>query len=385
MRTDRRPLHAVLLLPLVLFVGLAALGAADALQVTTTQEEVEEIRQAVLERFETLETPGAVYGLFSGDDHEEEILLLLGHADEDKTRPIRRDDHFRVASVSKTFIGVVILQLVDEGKLKLSDPVAKYVDGVPRGDEITIEMLGFHRSGIPNMIASRTMQAAINENPTKVWTTKEILEVAFEQPLRFEPGERFDYSNTNTVLLGEVISRIAGKHWHEVVKERIYEPLGLENTGLSEDGTVPEPTPRGYRFGKEDSLIRYGTVWFDATEWNSTWAGAAGNLYSTLDDVKVFIRAVARGELLSEQSHALMQRWQEGEDKSVAAGFQCFRIHGAFGTLGDVPGFSVIAAYVPERDLTVVCLANLTATSDKLTAAAELGELTLKRLQARHE
>jgi D-alanyl-D-alanine carboxypeptidase len=346
----------------------------------STETNLALIEQRITQRFGQLEAPGAVYVLLEGD--QPAIRLALGHADENRTRPIRFEDHFRLASVTKLFVGQVVLQLLDEGRLTLDDPIAQYVDGVPGGERITLRMLGRHTSGLPMAIANPRFQKLIESDPARAWTARQTLDFAFELPPVARPGERFNYSNTNTVLLGMVIEKLTGRSWQEAVQARLLEPLALGHIGFPDcqTGALPQPSPRGYRFGRKDSLIKYGDVWFDATDWNASWTGASGDMYGTLDDLSKFTRATARGELLGPRGREAMFDWYDTKRDGIEAGFHVFRQNGAIGGVGDVPGFSAFAAYLPDRDITVVCLANLTATRTKLTAAAELGELTIQLL-----
>jgi D-alanyl-D-alanine carboxypeptidase len=375
----------------MLRVSLLILGVMAALAACSSQPKppdaaaaanipVDQLRARVVARFNTLESPGAVYGVFAGPHLDPALVLTLGYADEDHSRPIRRNDHFRIASVTKTFVGTVILQMVDEGLIALDDPISRYVKGVPGGDNITIAMLGYHTSGLPRVIANPAYQKAIVDQPQRHWKTDERLGYAWQMDTLFPPGKGWMYSNTNTILLGEVIEKVSGRPWYEEVDRRICRPLGLANTGYPKDGTVPAPTPRGYRFGKEDNLIKYGTYWFDATDWSGSCWGAAGDMYSTLDDLAVFTRAAARGELVSAASRVVLFKWIDTGYEGVEYGFHIARREGAIGSTGDVPGFSAMVSYLPDRDITIISLANLTATRQKSTAASELGELMVEML-----
>jgi D-alanyl-D-alanine carboxypeptidase len=358
---------------------VALIGCAPQRQplTPTTPIPVDTIRAKVTERFATLESPGAVFGVFRGPDSTPLVVLTLGHADERKSRAITRKDHFRIASVTKLFVGTVVLQLVDEGRIRLDDPVSKYLDAVPNGNDITVAMLGYHTSGLPRVIANPAYQQAIQAEPARQWKAAEILPYAWQMKPLFPPGKGWMYSNTNTVLLGELIQSVTGRPWHEEVRARILVPLGLLDTGYPVESKVPEPTPRGYRFGKKENLIKYGDYWFDATRWSGSCWGAAGDMYSTLDDLATCTRAAARGDLVSETGRTTLFKWIRTGYEGVEYGFHIGRQSGVLGSTGDVPGFSAFAAYHPELDVTIVSLANLTATRAKATAAAELGELTV--------
>jgi len=188
------------------------------------------------------------------------------------------------------------------------------------------------------------------------------------------------YSNVNTILLGEVIRSVAGREWHEEVARRISVPLGLRETGHPTASGLPPPAPRGYRFGERTNLFDYGDYWFDATDWSGSCWNAAGDMYSTVDDLALFVRAAARGELVGDAGRKALFQWIVTGHEGVEYGFHIGRQAGAVGSTGDVPGFSAFAAHLPDLDITIISLANLTATRTKLTAASELGELAVQIL-----
>ncbi len=117
-------------------------------------------------------------------------------------RPMRMDDHLRVGSNTKTMTTTVILQLVEEGKLRLSDPVSKFWPDVPNGENITIAQLAKMRSGLFNYSEDPEFNAKLDRSPQKGWRPKELLKIAFSHPPSFAPGAEFEYSNTNYILLG---------------------------------------------------------------------------------------------------------------------------------------------------------------------------------------
>ncbi|MCA9243310.1 MAG: beta-lactamase family protein [Phycisphaerales bacterium] len=368
---------------LAMCAGLVTTGCASMRPAATNPDEppLNRVRTEVSRRFETLEAPGAVFGIYRGAETEPALFLPLGYADERHTRPIRREDHFRIASLTKTFVGQVVLQLVDEGKLELDDPVSKYLPNVvPNGENITIAMLGYHTSGVPREMANPELQKALQAEPGRQWKAEEVLAYTWSMKPLFPPGKGWMYSNSNTIVLGEVIRAVTGEPWYEVVTERIVKPLGLSQTGYPQQSRVPEPTPRGYRFGQKDNLARYGDYWFDSTDWSGSVWGASGDMYSTMDDVAKFMRAAARGELVGPAGREAAFKWVDTGYENIEYGFHIARRDGGIGNTGDIPGFSSFAMYLPKHDLTIVCLANLTATPAKLTAAAELGELAVRLL-----
>ena len=121
------------------------------------------------------------------------------------------DDHFRIGSNTKTMTSTVILQLVQEGKLALDDPIGKYIPGVPNGDQITIAQLSEMRSGLYSYTFDPRFNETLDKQPQKVWTPQELMDIAFTHPPNAEPGTTFEYSNTNIILLGMVIEQLTGR------------------------------------------------------------------------------------------------------------------------------------------------------------------------------
>jgi len=165
------------------------------------------------------------------------------------TIPPRADTHFRIASNTKTMTAAVIVQLAQEGRLDLDDPVSKYVPGVPDGDRITIAELLTMRSGLYNYTDAPEISASVDRDPTKVWTPDEVLTIAFKHPPYFPPGTAYHYSNTNYALLGLIAEeREHGKPLTRVLQDRLFGPLGMSDTALpaSTSNTLPDPYSHGY-------------------------------------------------------------------------------------------------------------------------------------------
>ena len=167
----------------------------------------------------------------------------LRHHEAGEERPPPADTHFRIASVTKTMTAAVILQLAQEGKLSLDDPVSKYVPDVPNGDHITLAQLLEMRSGLYSFTDAPELATSMDDDPTKVWTPQELLDIAFAQPPNFAPGAEYEYSNTNYVLLGLIVEQLDGQPLATVFEERLFEPLGMTDTLLpaATSNAIPEP------------------------------------------------------------------------------------------------------------------------------------------------
>src|SRR5829696_8256573 len=200
------------------------------------------------------------------------------------------DLYMRIGSTTKTFTVTAILMLADQGKLGLDDPIDRYVEGVPSGKQITLRQLAAMRSGLYNY--GDDTNPKLPEEPFRQWTPRELLETAFRHPLLFPPGSAFDYSNTNTVLLGVVVEKVSGQSLASFIEQNILKPQGMNRTVFPAAAEFPPPHAQGY-FKLPD-----GTV-VDATEWNPSWGWASGNMISTLDDMRVWARDFALGKLIS--------------------------------------------------------------------------------------
>jgi len=213
------------------------------------------------------------------------------------TRP---HDRFRGGSLTKPFIATVVLQLVEEGRFGLDDPISKLLpEGVagklPNSDRITVRMLLNQTSGV----AEFTDAAAPQEiaHPEKVWTPEEFLDFALAQEPQFAPGEWQRYTNTNYLLLGMIIEKATGRPWRQEVRERIFEPLKLKDTLL------PEPEEMAFPGDHLHGYADFGQGPFDATEMvTASVVGAAGgqSLITNAPDLATFIEALQAGKLFKK-------------------------------------------------------------------------------------
>lgn len=378
MRNERRsPPTALIKLQILLTLALAnvcsstAAPAADALE------------SSLRARLDEMECPGALVGIFP--DRGPVERYALGVADVKTRAPLTLDMHMRVASVTKLFLGTVVLQLVDEGSLNLDNSIATYVEGVPEGERITLRHLGTNTSGLFNSIENKDLQYAIMDRPQRDWTPEEILDYAFAREAYAEPGERFRYSNTNAVLLGLVVEKVTGKSWQQAIAERVCKPLQLAHTGVpAAGGTLPDPHPSAYRNGYADKVIGYGDTFYDVSNYSASWTGPAGDMYSTLDDLGRAIRPLATGELLEDQGRKVLHSWIKTGYMDVEYGFCIGKRDGGIGHTGDVPGFNASAFYLPELQRTVIVLTNLSNNNDRKTMPAEeLARLVVEHLRAK--
>ncbi|MEM9193820.1 MAG: serine hydrolase domain-containing protein, partial [Myxococcota bacterium] len=272
------------------------------------------------------------------------------------------------------------LRLAADGRLSLDAPIGSIVPGVPDGDRITVRMLANHTSGLFDPIRIPSFRAAINAAPGAMMTREQIFAASFGHNAQGQLG-RYDYANINTELLAGVLEQVEGKSIDEIVREQVLLPLGATRTGIG----VPlcDHHPRGYRFGERERVIEYGRVFFDATDFSPSWAGAAGDAVSTLDDLERLAEPLASGALVDASLRDLL--WRDvrdaDEDTDEGYGFGLTRFGYAWGHAGDVPGFSAFFAHDPTTSTTVVALANLSNTAEGESPARVLGIVALETAQ----
>jgi len=350
------------------------------------------LQSTVDQTIRELLVPGAVVVLRTP---EGEFTVTSGTTMLGASIPPRADTHFRIASNTKTMTAAVIMQLAQEGKLSLGDPVSKYVPGVPNGDRITITELLKMRSGLYSYDDAPEFSAILERDPTRVWTPDEVLAIAFKHPPYFAPGKAFHYSNANYALLGLIAEKLDGKPLAGSFQDRLFGPLGLKDTLLpaSTSNTLPEPYSHGYLYGgsfrylvdkpyppKLQAAARAGTLKpTDCTDQNPSYATAAGGAVSTANDLATWIQALVGGRVLDAGYQRQWLASVQPEDPSKPDGQQygygiaqlrfgpnTIYFHG-----GEMPGFNSFMGHDPGSKMTLVVWTNLTVSLDgKPTANA---------------
>jgi D-alanyl-D-alanine carboxypeptidase len=295
--------------------------------------------------------PGVTLAIWSPDG---EYVSSAGLADVEKKTEMTPALNHRIGSVTKTFVVTALLRLVDDGEVSLDDPISKYVDGIAEGDRITLRNLAGMTSGIPDYTNDTYWQSAYLADPLATLTPQSLIDGIKDEPLHDEPGTVVEYSNSNTILIGLAIEKITGAPLSEVLRVEVTEPLGLDHTFLPEAAEFPEPHAQGYTKQTIDGSKAV------ATDWNPSWGWAAGAMISDLDDLKVWVPALATGELLSPelQKERLAVTPLSPEDQDSGYGLGLFRLDGWIGHNGGLPGYKTVAIYLPEKEMTLVAFVN---------------------------
>jgi D-alanyl-D-alanine carboxypeptidase len=231
----------------------------------------------------------------------------FGLADRAFAVPARGDTRYRIASVTKLFTAALVLQLVDEGKIDLAAPVARYLPDYPGegGDRIAIRQLLNHTSGLAQYDRIASLDQALTEGIEQYQrprTAAALLKRCCSGPLAHPPGTVFDYNNADYLLLGRIVERIAGRPFEQVLEERILRPLGLRDTAMARQARiVPRLAPTYYWRGPAQGWMNDLPVYFE--NWDS-----AGGMYSTAADLLHFADALFGGRLVSAGALAAMLR-----------------------------------------------------------------------------
>jgi D-alanyl-D-alanine carboxypeptidase len=268
--------------------GAAAAAASPAAHGTTMRDVAEQVLAA-----------GAPGYLARIDDGQHVATTVAGLADTATGRRLTGREQFEIGSNTKTFMATLALQLVDHRKLDLDAPVSKYLPGVvPNGRNITVRMLLNHTSGLFNYTGDPDFFVTMEQHPQHVYTDRELLGVAFAHDPNFAPGTGWSYSNTNYILVGMILQKLTGESLPDLVQQRIVRPLGLTRTYFADPRAVH--TGAGYAHGY---AVEFGVTPRPYTDIADrplgSWAGAAGAVISTRDDLSRFFAAVLGAKLFS--------------------------------------------------------------------------------------
>ncbi|MEV7726544.1 serine hydrolase domain-containing protein [Streptomyces sp. NPDC087917] len=311
---------------------------------------VRRLDTAIAAVMEKADVPGVNIGLRIPGRGE--YVKAFGVADVKTGVPMKTDMYSRIGSVTKTFTVTGVLQLVDRGLVGLDDPISKYVAGVPGGEHVTVRQLAGMRSGLFNYTDDEKFLAELRADPHRAFTPREVLTYAFAHPPNFAPGAKWQYSNTNTVLLGLLVEKVSGQPLAGYLREHVAAPLKLNSTALPSGSAFPEPHAHGY------TTFSPGGKVVDATDWNPSWGWAAGAMTSDLEDLGAWVPALLDGRLLKPATQAQRLCTEPTGFPGVSYGLGIAEFNGWVGHNGDLPGYETIAVGLPATGATLVILIN---------------------------
>lgn len=332
------------------------------------------MRQAVEEYAPEAGYPGLVAGVWQRGVGS--FVEATGIANLQTGAPLGAGGHYRIGSNTKTMTATLLLQLVNRGRLHLQDAVSEYVDGVPKGRRITLAMLLNHTSGIHDY--RKPLEKKFFGRAHRNWRPRQIIRRNLRRPRYCRPGRCWVYSNTNYLLLGEIIREVTQRRLRKLYERRIFDRLGLKTTSFRPRRPTPRPAVHGYIGSKKGPK--------DVTDWNFSWAWTAGGVSSTLADMRRWARALATGRGI------LNKRMQRKRLRSVPMPCRpCGRpsadppsgqvdryglgiLEAPGGRLGELvghdgqtPSYDSMVLHSPSAKLTFVALGNTSAEADPVT------------------
>jgi CubicO group peptidase (beta-lactamase class C family) len=220
--------------------------------------------------------------------------------------PATIDMHFRNGAVAITYVATVLLRLVDDGLLGLDDTIDRWLPDLPEAGLVTLRMLANMTAGYRDYVQSEAFQVAVYEDPFQPWSTDEQIALSLASPRLFAPGENWEYSHTNYVILGLALEGATGEPLEALIRRIVLEPLGLTGTASEQSAWMPEPVLHAFSSERRQPLgVPPGKRFYEeSTFWNPSWTISRGAIqYTTITDMATSFEAIARGDLLSEPSH----------------------------------------------------------------------------------
>lgn len=307
------------------------------------------------------QTPGVVVGIWE-PDHS--YTNAVGTANLSDNAPLTSADHWRIASITKTFTATVILQLVEKGKLKLSDVVANFVPGIPNGSSITVAELLQMRSGIYDYTADPTFDEDYFAHPDMTFTAADALAIIRAHQPDFAPGTKTAYCDSNYLILQLIAESVTGQPLGTSISQDVLKPLHLTHTSFPTTSALPTPYSHGY-------LVQPSGPPRDVTVSNPDVAGGAGAMFSNLGDLHIWAKALATGSLLSTRTQVQRLRTTPLSDNgkiAIGYGMGITSLNGFLGHDGGILGYSTAMFYLPRARSTIVVEAN----NDNLSASVAL-------------
>jgi D-alanyl-D-alanine carboxypeptidase len=327
------------------------------------------VDRAVL--LEALSKTGADHGpgLFSliVDDGEVVFRESFGFADLHGSRAIESEDYFRIGSVTKTYVAVLVLQLVADGTLSLTDTLEHWLPGmVAQGEAITVDLLLRLRSGLPDYVNQLFGDPPDISVLDRYWSPESLVEIALTATDRLPPDSIYRYCNTDYILLGLIVERATGQRVEAQLWQRIFKPAGLNHTIFpTVDPYIRGPHSDGHLREAADS------PYIECTTLSPSEGWTAGAIVTTPDDLAKFFVALFKGDLLDPESFSMMTECTEQLDARARRGLGIARYDFddgtvAFGHHGGVPGYTTLVLWTEYRNRCVVLYQNCIDMHDVL-------------------
>src|SRR5258708_1592817 len=349
-------------IPLISGALLALLAGQTRLQAADVHDD---LRDYLKKEMRELRIPGMQVAVVR---HQKIVFLgALGIAEVGNAVPVTNKTVFPIASATKAFTGVALMQLVENGKLELAAPISRYLDGLPASwQKVTIRQLATHISGLPNVVNNDTGElvtgvqiASVGESDVDAaWSKVQTL------PIEFPPGEKYSYNQTNYILLGKVIDKLSGQPFTQFIKEHQLDSVAMRSTVYADDSEVVPHRARSYsniRYSKDGQMEHTPNLTEQYVRFPPQFLTAAG-LTTNAEDLAHWIIALEQHRLLKEES-SLTSLWtpsilNDGKNGTWGLGWPIFARpkHTSYVPFG---GAKAAFAMYPEDDVAVVILTNL--------------------------
>jgi CubicO group peptidase (beta-lactamase class C family) len=328
------------------------------LQKTQTSAFDAEIDVLIAKEFNDKTGPG---GVFLVAQYGKPVYLkAFGKANIELGVDMTTDKVFQIGSMTKQFTGVAILMLEEQGKLSVGDPVSKFIPDYPAGNKITLHHLLTHTSGIKDFTKMKTL----GEISQKEMTPQQMVDFFKNEPVDFQPGEKYDYNNSGYVLLGYIVELASGMTYKDFIQKNIFDKAGMSNSGYATDRMIVKNRAYGYH-EKE-----YGYV--NKTNINYSVPFASGSLMSTAEDMLKWQNAITANLLLKPETSAKAfskYKLNSGEESNYGYGWRmtdintvAVREHG-----GSIFGYKSMGVYIPGKDIYVLGFSNCDCNSPTQT------------------
>jgi D-alanyl-D-alanine carboxypeptidase len=321
--------------------------------------------------------PGAIATLYRNGRL---TVLRAGRADVKRKRAPRVTDHMRIASVAKAFSGAVALHLIRGGRLRLDDTIAQRLPAMPAAwGAVTVRQMLNHTSGLPDYTESEGFAEQAKNDPRGFVSPPQIIDWVRADPLEFAPGSRYEYSNTDNIVIGLIVEAVTGKSYRQELKSIVFGPAKLRRTSFPTGAALPKPFIHGYLVEPGEKPQDVSTLLSPSGAW------ASGAIVSTPKDLNAFIRSYLGLRFFSRAQHRQQTRFVLGGKSSPpgpgrnSAGLALFRYRTRCGTVyghtGNFPGYVQWAAATANGKRAVTTSLSIPAPTGKLLAQ-------LRRMQA---
>lgn len=335
----------------LLFVIVLSFFSSGNVYSQSSETKVDSIVKTI---FSDKNGPGAVFLV----SKKGEIVYRksFGKANIELNSDLKSDNIFQIGSMTKQFTAVAIMILEERGQLKVLNKVSDYIVHYPNGDKITLQHLLAHTSGIKDF----TKMKSLKEIATKEMTPVMLVDFFKNEPVDFQPGEKFEYNNSGYALLGHIIELVSGEKYEDFIKKNIFDIVGMKNSFYATDRNII--FNRAYGYHKKDDLFVNKTII------NYSVPFSSGSLMSTVDDLLLWQKALNNNVLLNADTTKKLftkNKLNSGETVSYGYGWHLKDINGIQSREhgGSIFGYKSMAVYIPSKDIYVVGLSNCDCNS----------------------